>query len=239
MVDFLLDDVKELLLKDIGDPIILTRIQRAAERGEVISVYERQYVKKLAYSHLRKKPEQEPTKTIVIPESNPSVFPQKENQKPIITKSQRNQTFVSKIPNEKKTKIAFAIGAIVLAIILVVGISQSNIGELDSGDDASSSILAPSKTTGLILKTDVTSYGKGDIISISGSSNPSLGSTVKLSIQNPSGSVIWSEDVKIKSSGEYSTLTIAGGSGWETGGKYYLKAEHGTITKEVTINFSN
>ncbi|AFS83466.1 hypothetical protein [Candidatus Nitrosopumilus sediminis] len=57
MTDPLLDDVKALLDKDFGDDRILKQICRACENNEVISNYERNYVRKLAEKHLGKKPE--------------------------------------------------------------------------------------------------------------------------------------------------------------------------------------
>ena len=57
MTDSLIDDVKALLNKDFGDDRILKQICRACERDEVISNYERNYVRKLAEKHLGKKPE--------------------------------------------------------------------------------------------------------------------------------------------------------------------------------------
>ncbi len=48
MNDSLLDDVKALLDKDLGDDRILKQICRACENDEVISNYERNYVRKLA-----------------------------------------------------------------------------------------------------------------------------------------------------------------------------------------------
>ena len=57
MTDSLLDDVKALLDKDFGDDRILKQICRACENDEVISNYERNYVRNLAEKHLGKKPE--------------------------------------------------------------------------------------------------------------------------------------------------------------------------------------
>ena len=47
MPDDLLDNVKELLNKELGDKKILEQIRRAAENNEAISNYERNYVAKL------------------------------------------------------------------------------------------------------------------------------------------------------------------------------------------------
>ena len=79
MDDRLLDDVKALLDKDFGDDRILKQILRACENNEVISNYERNYVKKLAETHLGRKPEissQTPVEEkpsipdVILPETN-------------------------------------------------------------------------------------------------------------------------------------------------------------------------
>ncbi len=57
MNDSLLDDVKALLDKDFGDDRILKQICTACENDEVISNYERNYVRKLAEKHLGRRPE--------------------------------------------------------------------------------------------------------------------------------------------------------------------------------------
>ena len=53
----ILDDAKALLDKELGDKRILEQICRASENDEVISNFERNYVKKLAEKHLGKTPE--------------------------------------------------------------------------------------------------------------------------------------------------------------------------------------
>jgi len=90
-----------------------------------------------------------------------------------------------------------------------------------------------------LLDLDQSSYDKGDIISISGKSKTSLGNTISLSIENAGGELIWAEDIKIKDSGEYSTLAIAGGPGWENSGTYTLKMEHGSEDEQITFSFKN
>ena len=55
MTNSLLDDVNALLEKGFGDDRILRQICRACKNDEIISNYERNYVKKLAEEHLGKK----------------------------------------------------------------------------------------------------------------------------------------------------------------------------------------
>ena len=124
VVDTILDDVKDLLLKEKGDLRVLERIKRAAENDEVISVYERNYVQELVEKYLRPKSEPiEPTKEPVDSTQEKEPSPQLISEKP----KEHKPLFEFKSKDPKTTKYAFAIGAIALAIILVVGVSQSGI----------------------------------------------------------------------------------------------------------------
>ena len=70
MPDTILDDVQALLDKELGDKRILEQILRAAQNNEVISNFERNYVRKLAEKHLGKKPamEKKPEEPKIIPD---------------------------------------------------------------------------------------------------------------------------------------------------------------------------
>ena len=234
MVDLFLDDVNELLLKEKGDPKILKRIQRAAEGEEVISVYERAYVKQLVEKHLRPLPEGTQTKEIQQEtqiKSETNIIPGQPRTTSKITKPSKPM-LDSKKENQKTTKIMLGIGAIALAIILVVGISITNVS-----DDFSQPDNLPPTETGpigpLTIETDLSSYELEDIISISGTVEITGENIVEVSIENPVKKVIWKEELKVKNNGEFSTLVIAGGSGWETSGEYVLKAKHGSLFKEI------
>ena len=227
MVDFLLDDVKELLLKGKGDEKILERIKRAAERGEVVSVYERDYIQKLVDEHLRPTPKDDdkPVENKIKEISKPSF------EKPTLKKTGTKSEFNIN-SNPKTTKMIFGIAAAALAIILVVGVSQSELPDFDSGSSP-----APKPVSGLVVDTDSSSYKISDIVSISGTSETKSGEVV-LTITNPSGTLIWTENVKVKSSGAYATLVIAGGPGWETG-EYTLKGVHGSLDSEMTFDIKS
>jgi hypothetical protein len=43
----------------------------------------------------------------------------------------------------------------------------------------------------------------------------------------------------LKSGGRYSTLAIAGGSGWENSGTYTVKVDNGAETKSSTFSFTS
>ena len=228
MVDTILDDVNELINLEKGDFKILERIKRAAERNEVISVYERDYVKKLVETHLRPKYEEPKNETLKKPNESTQQTNsiQKPIPKPVI---QKQSIFVSR-SNPKITKIAFGVGAIALAVILVAGVSQF---EYDTTPEITQPKVSQ-KTSGLVIDTDSSTYEIGDIISISGNTDTST-SKVSLSIRNTQGNLIWSEDVSIKNGGVYSTLVIVGGPGWEGTGKYTINADDGNLEEEISI----
>ncbi len=227
MTDSLLDDVKALLDKDFGDDRILKQICRACENDEVISNYERNYVRKLAEKHLGRRPEIVQTQTpveekpiipdVVIPET-PSV--------------QKIQTFQPPPPrifssNSKNSKLLLGIGGVALVIIIAVAASFSGVSDLTPTNSIPDT---------LSIQTDLSSYDKKDIISISGVSDTS--GTVNLSIENKNNELVWAEQVSLKSDGRYSTLAIAGGPGWESSGTYIINIDNGVETKSNTFSFT-
>jgi len=226
MPDEILDNVKELLNKEIGDKKVLGQIKRAAENNEAISNYERNYVRKLI-DDLRKPPEPE----IEITLEQPTEISQPQEQVATVAPQLQTSTIIIHKPRDK-TNIKVLIGgaAIAVAIIAAVILGTNGIDVGPSGSTIMSSGL---------LDLDQSSYDGGDIISISGKSKTSLGNTINLSIENVGGELIWAEDIKIKDSGEYSTLAIAGGPGWENSGTYTLKMEHGSEEKQITFSFKN
>ena len=90
-------------------------------------------------------------------------------------------------------------------------------------------------TSGLSVEVDASSYSLGDIISISGESDSS--GDVTLSIINGASQIIWQEEASLKTDGTYSTLSIAGGPGWESAGEYTLRVAQGSVTKEINFDF--
>jgi hypothetical protein len=49
--------------------------------------------------------------------------------------------------------------------------------------------------------------------------------------------LVWAENLDIKNDGNFSTLLIAGGTGWENSGKYTLNAEHEELTNQISFDF--
>jgi hypothetical protein len=227
MVNPLLDDVKSLLDKDFGDDRILKQICRACENNEVISNYERNYVRKLAEKHLGKKPEFTQTPHV---EEKPIVLDVPISQ---IQQPQSLLTEVSRISysKSKNKKIMFGIGGLALVIIIAAAsFSGFTTGITNIGTSSNDIQIS------LSIQTDLESYNKKDLISINGVSD-SIGS-VNLSIENQNNKLVWAEQISLKNGGQFSTLAIAGGDGWEKSGTYTIKVDNGKETKSDTFSFT-
>ncbi len=227
MTNPLLDDVKSLLDKDFGDDRILKQICRACENNEVISNYERNYVRKLAEKHLGKKPEFTQTPHV---EEKPIVLDVP------ISQIQQPQSLLTEVPRisyskSKNKKIIFGIGGLALVIIIAAAsFSGFTTGITNIGTPSSDIQIS------LSIQTDLESYDKKDLISISGVSDSIA--TVNLSIENQNNKVVWIEQISLKNNGQFSTLAIAGGDGWEKSGTYTIKVDNGKETKSDTFSFT-
>ena len=229
MTDSLIDDVKALLDKDFGDDRILKQIFRACENDEVISNYERNYVRKLAEKYLGRRPETDQTKTSI--DEKPIVPDIIIPTTPSLTKTQlSNSTSQTSSSNSKNSKMMLGIGGAVLGIIIIIAIS---INGVPSTTVNTSTDLIP---VTLSIQTDLSSYGRNDIISINGMSDTS--DNVNLSIENSSNVLVWTEQIPLRNDGTYSTLSIAGGLGWETSGTYTIKVDNGVEIKSSTFYFT-
>ena len=227
MANPLLDDVKSLLDKDFGDDRILKQICRACENNEVISNYERNYVRKLAEKHLGKKPEFTQTPHV---EEKPIVLDVP------ISQIQQPQSLLTEVPRisyskSKNKKIMFGIGGLALVIIIAAAsFSGFTTGITNIGTSSNDIQIS------LSIQTDLESYNKKDLISINGVSD-SIGS-VNLSIKNQNNKLVWTEQISLKNGGQFSTLAIAGGDGWEKSGTYTIKVDNGKETKSDTFSFT-
>lgn len=228
MTDPLIDDVKALLDKEKGDERILKQISRACENNEVISNYERNYVRKLAEKYLGRAPQiEENLNTEKIPIISDVVISKTPSQQKIET-STYPQTMKLK---SKNTKMFLGIGGAIFAIIIIIGASVSGLSFIKSDDTET-----PIDSSTLSIQTDLPTYQKGDIISISGTSNTI--EKINLSIENRDGQLVWSEQVSVKNNGRFSTLTIAGGPGWDKSGTFTIKVENTLETASKTFSFN-
>ena len=237
MTDSLLDDVNALLDKDIGDDKILKQICRACENNEVISNYERNYVRKLAEKHLGRRPEVVQTKILVEEKpTDPDVDIQETSIAPNViipeTPSVQKIQIFQPPPritsfNLKNSKLMLGIGGVALVIIIAVAASFNGLSDVTPTNSIPDT---------LSIQTDLSSYDKKDIISISGMSN--ISGTVNLSIENKNNELVWAEQVSLKNDGRYSTLAIAGGPGWENSGTYTINIDNSVETRSISFSFT-
>ena len=226
MTDSLLDDVNALLDKDFGDDRILKQICRACENDEVISNYERNYVRKLAEKHLGRRPEVVQTKISV--EETPIVPDADIPETPSVQKIQTFQPTARIISsNLKNSKLMLGIGGVALVIIIAVAASFNGLSDVTPTNSIPDT---------LSIQTDLSLYDKKDIISISGMSDTS--GDVNLSIENKNNELVWAEQVSLKNDGRYSTLAIAGGPGWESSGTYTINIDNGVETRSISFSFT-
>lgn len=239
MEDSLHDDVKALLDKDFGDDRILKQILRACENNEVISNFERNYVRGLAERYLGRRPPVEPSR--ILPKEETTV-PDVVIPEPLpVRQTQTLQTRPPRLASgsKKNFKIMMGIGGIALVVIIAIAATY---GSMSAGSPVSVDVpVAPvdppaPADVSLSIKSDLKSYDTKDLISISGSSE--ISGTANLSIENQDGELVWTEKVPIRGNGSYSTLAIAGGPGWEKSGTYSLIVDNGEETKKTTFAFT-
>ncbi len=133
--------------------------------------------------------------------------------------------------NSKNTKIMLGAGIAALIVIIAAAASMSGVSDISSTPNITKTPTSQSFS----IQTDLSSYQRGDIISISGNSEFSAGQQVNLVIKNPDDETVWSEQVAVKKDGKFTTLTFAGGSGWDAG-IFTVMAE--TNSEQTTNTFS-
>ena len=236
MNDMLLDDVTSLLDGDFGDDRILKQISRACKNNEVISNYERNYVQKLAEQYLGKK------SAIIIPKKSENIAPTiPDVVMPKIESYAQTQTFQSRPSpsfNLKNPKLILGFTSIVLVIIFAAILSSGTFDSFLSNPNPTSNPTSnPNPTLKLSVQTDLSSYSQKDIISINGISTNS--NMVNISIENQNNELVWAEQVSVKNNGMYSTLSLAGGPGWENSGTYTMKVDNGSEIKSIKFSFTS
>ena len=122
MSDPFFDDVKDLLDKEKGDERILKQILRACENNEVISNYERNYVKKLAEKYLGRKSIEDRLSI-----KKPSIPDVVLSEPTSIRKSQPFQKEPSKTTKSesKNTKMMLGLGGVALVIVIVIAVTST------------------------------------------------------------------------------------------------------------------
>ena len=251
MGTFITDDVEVLLKLKKGDSERLNRIKNLCDNKKLISISDRKYLERLASQYLEKH---------VVTSSNniqsknleePQIHDEHKSEEIEKFEDFKNEfeetTNISDSPTSKKTssksfrlgskKIGFSLASIVL-VIVVIGLVSSNVDldaiQVNPNQPTATKLIPPYIT----LVTDEKSYQKADIISISGQTNPVIIGNIRVTVENTQGEVIWAENVQVKDNGEFSTLLIGGGKGWEKNGQYTLIVNHDTLESKTLFDFS-
>ena len=210
-------DLDDLIRHRHGDVKKLREIRDTIRHDNFVTTDNKNYVESLITMYLKNHPfakpsshQQSDTKIKLQPKSTPN------------SSDSKNNVAFSFSSNKKLGILAGVVAAI--AIIVIVGFTAIN--------QTSTTITEP-----LLVNVDQATYQRADIISISGNSKSVSTQSVELSIENANGKKIWNENINPKKDGQFSTLVIAGGNGWENDGVYILKATHSDLASEIEFKF--
>ena len=221
-------DIDDLIRLDRGDTKRLRNIRDVVKHDNFITSVDKKYVESLISTYLRNQPLDGSEVNI----KSRTVVELKDNVKPTGRETTSSSSLFSGSNNKKLGILAGVAAAI--ALVVVVGFSAST----DQIDITTVSDIIPSSTPQIIINVDGSSYKTADIISVSGSIKSADGKSVELSIENTSGDKIWREYIDIKNNGQFSTLIIAAGFGWDDSGTYVLKAQHNELENKIKFSFS-
>ena len=222
-------DIDDLIRLDHGDTKRLRNIRDVIKHDNFITAVDKKYVESLISTYLKNQP-LDATEVNVKPRT---VVESEDSVKPTGQKTSSVTGSMFSGSNNKKLGILGGIAA-VIALVVVVGFSAST----DQTNAIISSDIIPISSQQIIINVDESSYKNADIISVSGNVKSTNGKSVELSIENTSGDKIWREYIDIKNNGQFSTLIIAGGFGWDDSGTYVLKAQHNELENKIKFSFS-
>ena len=212
-------DLDDLIRHHHGDVKKLREIRDTVRHDNFITTEDKNYVESLITIHLKNQP---------LDKSLPRKQPDtkiKLRSKPTASSSDSPSNFTFNFSSSKNIGILGGGGAAaVIAIIVLVGFPAIN--------TPFDSVTSSTANNPLLVNIDQTTYQRADIISISGDTN-SYTKSVELSIENTNGVKIWKEVINPKNDGQFSTLIIAGGGGWENNGVYTLKAVQDDSASEI------
>ena len=213
-------DLDDLIRYRHGDVKKLREIRDTVRHDNFITTDDKNYVESLITTHLKN----QPLDMTSSPKQSDTKI--KLQAKPTTSSSSKSDS-ASNFSSNKKMAMFGGVAA-AIAIIVIAGFTVTN--QTDTID------FVPSTTTGPIsVNVDQSTYQKADIISISGVS-PSNTEPVELSIENTNGMKIWNEIIN-PMHGEFSTLVIAGGGGWEDEGVYILKVKQDDSANKIEFKF--
>jgi len=210
-------DLDDLIRHHHGDVKKLREIRDTIRHDNFITTEDKNYVESLITMHLKNQPLDKS-----LSRKQPDIKI-KLQPKPTLSSPDLKNNFTSNFSSNKKLGILGGVAA-AIAIIVIVGFTAINT-PIDS-------IVSSTASNPLLVNIDQTTYQRADIISISGDTN-SYTKSVELSIENTNGVKIWKETINPKNDGQFSTLIIAGGGGWENNGVYTLKAVQDNLASEI------
>ena len=210
-------DLDDLIRHHHGDVKKLREVRDTIRHDNFITTEDKNYVESLITMHLKNHP-LDKSLSRKQPDTKIKLHP-----KPTLSSPDLKNNFTFNFSSNKKLGILGGVAA-AIAIIVIVGFSAINT-PIDS--TVSSTVSNP-----LLVNIDQTTYQRADIISISGDTN-SYTKSVELSIENTNGIKIWKEIINPKNNGQFSTLIIAGGGGWENNGVYTLKAVQDDLSSKI------
>jgi len=215
-------DLDDLIRHHHGDVKKLREIRDTIRHDNFITAEDKNYVESLITMHLKNQPLD---KSVSRKQPDTKI---KLQPKPTLSSPDLKNNFTFSFSSNKKLGILGGVAA-AIAIIVIVGFTAINT-PIDS--TASSTSSNP-----LLVNIDQTTYQRADIISISGDTN-FYTKSVELSIENTNGVKIWKEIINPKNDGQFSTLIIAGGGGWENNGIYTLKAMQDDLASEIEFRIT-
>ena len=210
-------DLDDLIRHRHGDVKKLREIRDTIRHDNFITTEDKNYVESLITIHLKNQPLD---KSVSRKQPDTKI---KLQPKPTLSSPDLKNNFTFSFSSNKKLGILGGVAA-AIAIIVIVGFTAINT-PIDS-------TVSSTASNPLLVDIDQTTYQRADIISISGDTN-SYTKSVELSIENTNGVKIWKETINPKNDGQFSTLIIAGGGGWENNGVYTLKAVQDDLASEI------
>jgi len=215
-------DLDDLIRHHHGDVKKLREIRDTIRHDNFITTEDKNYVESLITIHLKNQP-LDKSLSRKQPDTKIKLQP-----KPTLSSPDLKNNFTFNFSSNKKLGILGGVAA-AIAIIVIVGFTAINT-PIDS-------TVSSTASNPLLVNIDQTTYQRADIISISGNSKSASTQSIELSIENTNGVKIWNENINPKKDGQFSTLIIAGGGGWENDGVYILKAIHSDLTNKIEFKF--
>jgi len=212
-------DLDDLIRHHHGDTKKLREIRDTIRHDNFINTDDKNYVESLITMYLKNQSLDTP-----LSRKQPAAKIKLQTKSTSNTDSKSNPT--SSFSSNKKLGIIAGVAA-AIAIIAIAGFTTIN-----QSDTMGSTLSKP-----LLVNVDQTTYEIADIISITGDA-VSYAESVELSIENSNGIKIWDEIINPKNNGQFSTLVIAGGGGWENDGVYTLKVVQDDLTNQTEFKVS-